>query len=210
MTLKKDRDRVIAEITLSHLLRLANEYGCPVNRKQALVFLNQEGRAFEMWKQMMQAGEDFVLRSLLGKSIGRECKSDGVWIHALKRWLTVTATLLWRKSLAVLARLPVCFFQFRAGRDSRKLFSPALRVGRPTQYQLVPKALSQSQADAHIRTKPALRHAERISIGHMSADRKQLVLCAVGTQVARGKDEAGSVIASGLGSITEPVGGFCR
>jgi len=29
MTEKKDRERVIAEITLSHLIRLGNEQGCP-------------------------------------------------------------------------------------------------------------------------------------------------------------------------------------
>jgi hypothetical protein len=66
MTQKKDRDRVMAEITLSHLLRLANEHGCPVIREQALLFLNEQGRAFEMWKHMMQAGEEFITSSLQG------------------------------------------------------------------------------------------------------------------------------------------------
>ena len=65
MTQKKDLDRVMAEITLSHPLRLANEKGCPVNREQALAFLNERGRAFEMWKHMMQAGEKFIASSLL-------------------------------------------------------------------------------------------------------------------------------------------------
>ena len=64
MTEKKDRERVIAEITLSHLIRLGNEQGCPVSRQQALAFLNQEGRAFEMWKHMMQAAEHFIADSL--------------------------------------------------------------------------------------------------------------------------------------------------
>jgi hypothetical protein len=32
MTDKKYRERVIAEITLSHLMRLGNEQGCPVSR----------------------------------------------------------------------------------------------------------------------------------------------------------------------------------
>jgi sarcosine oxidase delta subunit len=50
MTHKKDRDRVMAEITLPHLLRLANEHGCSVSRQQALAFLNDQGRAFEMWR----------------------------------------------------------------------------------------------------------------------------------------------------------------
>ena len=49
----------MAEITLSHLLQLATEQGSPLSREQALAFLNQEGRAFEMWKQMMHAGEEF-------------------------------------------------------------------------------------------------------------------------------------------------------
>ena len=65
---KKDRERVIAEITLSHLMRLGNEQGCPVSREQALAFLNQEGRAFEMWKYMMQAAEEFIAGSLFQHS----------------------------------------------------------------------------------------------------------------------------------------------
>ena len=64
MTEKKDRERVIAEITLSHLIRLGNEQNCPLSREQALAFLNQEGRAFEMWKHMMQAAEHFIAGSL--------------------------------------------------------------------------------------------------------------------------------------------------
>ena len=68
MTDKKDRERVITEITLSHLLRLGNEQGCPVSRHQALAFLNQEGRAFEMWKHMMQAAEEFIAASLFQHS----------------------------------------------------------------------------------------------------------------------------------------------
>ena len=71
MTQKKDRDRVMAEITLPHLLRLANEHGCSVSREQAFTFLNKDGRAFEMWKQMMQAGENFIVRSLLGRVLTR-------------------------------------------------------------------------------------------------------------------------------------------
>ena len=84
MTPRKDRDRVMAEITLSYLLRLAQEHGCPVSQQQALVFLNQQGRAHEMWRQMMQAGEDFIARSLLGQSIRPECTSDVVSVHTLR------------------------------------------------------------------------------------------------------------------------------
>ena len=66
---KKDRERVIAEITLSHLMRFGSEQGYPVSREQALAFLNQEGQAFEMWKNMMQAAEDFIACSLLRHSL---------------------------------------------------------------------------------------------------------------------------------------------
>ena len=69
MSEKKGRERVIAEITLSHLMGLGDEQGCPVSREQALAFLNQEGRAFEMWKHMMQAAEDFIACSLLRNSL---------------------------------------------------------------------------------------------------------------------------------------------
>ena len=68
MSKKKDRERVIAEITLSHLMRFGSEQGYPVSREQALAFLNREGRAFEMWKHMMQAAEDFIARRFLDYS----------------------------------------------------------------------------------------------------------------------------------------------
>jgi len=66
---RKDRERVTAEITLSHLMRLGREQGYMVSRQQALAFLNQDGRAFEMWKRMMQAAEDFIARGLFQDSL---------------------------------------------------------------------------------------------------------------------------------------------
>ena len=59
----------MAEIALPHLLRLANEHGCSVTQQQAAAFLNQEGHANEMWKHMMQAGEEFVASRLLQRRI---------------------------------------------------------------------------------------------------------------------------------------------
>ena len=59
------QSRVMAEITLAHLLRLAHEQGCCVNPEQARLFLTEEGRAYEMWKHMMQAGEEFIASNLL-------------------------------------------------------------------------------------------------------------------------------------------------
>ena len=69
MTEKRNRENVIAEITLSHLIRLGNKQGCPVSQQQALAFLNQDGRAFEMWKYMMQAAEDFIADRLFQHSV---------------------------------------------------------------------------------------------------------------------------------------------
>ena len=70
MAEKKDRERVMAEITISYVLRLASEQGCSVSREQARVFLNEEGRAYEMWKHMMEAGEEFIAASLLHSASG--------------------------------------------------------------------------------------------------------------------------------------------
>jgi hypothetical protein len=71
MSQRKGRDRVIAEITLSHLSRLVNKHGCSVSREQAFTFIIKDRRTFEMWKQMMQAGENFIVRSLLGRVLTR-------------------------------------------------------------------------------------------------------------------------------------------
>ena len=95
MTEKKDRERVIAEITLSHLIRLGNERGCPVSRRQALAFLNQEGRAFEMWKRMMQAAEEFIAGSLFQHSFspgGHNGFTSQFWAGAVG---------LYRRALAI-------------------------------------------------------------------------------------------------------------
>ena len=147
MTQKKDRDRVMAEITLSHLLRLATEQGCSVSREQALAFLNQQGRAFEMWKQMMQAGEDFIARSLFGLRIGPGCRSDGVSVHTFRTLLILTATLLWRQSVAVLRRVSIVLFQFRAYRYSKGLFSRInrLRAGSPRNNASLLKRYSETR-----------------------------------------------------------------
>lgn len=95
MTAKKDRERVIAEITLSHLIRLGNEQGRRVNREQALAFLNREGQAFEMWKRMMQAGEEFIAHSLLQHSFSPEGH------NGFAHWLWSEATNLYRRTLGV-------------------------------------------------------------------------------------------------------------
>ena len=147
MTQRTDRDRVVAEITLSHLLRLANEHHCFVSRKQGLEFLNQKGYAFEMWKQMMQAGEDFIARSLFGQNTSLKYKSEGISVHTLGTLLTRTATVLWQQSLAALKRGPIGLFQLRAYHYSKELFSRTSpqRVRSSRDTDLSPKKLFQNQ-----------------------------------------------------------------
>lgn len=54
------RQKVVAEMTAAHLQQFARELGTPLSAPDALVFLNERGRAYEMWKQMMRAGEDYI------------------------------------------------------------------------------------------------------------------------------------------------------
>jgi len=64
MTEKKKRERVVAEITIAHLTEVAREIGRTLNQEEALAFLNQDGRAYAMWKHMMLAGEEYIKTSL--------------------------------------------------------------------------------------------------------------------------------------------------
>jgi hypothetical protein len=68
---KKKREKVVAEITLTHLTELAEELGCGMNHEEAIAFLNQKGRAYDMWKQMMQAGEAYIKSALDQQQRGR-------------------------------------------------------------------------------------------------------------------------------------------
>ena len=60
MTEKKKREKVVAEITAAHLAHLATDVGTPMTQEQAVAFLNRDGRAYAMWKHMMQAGEEYI------------------------------------------------------------------------------------------------------------------------------------------------------
>jgi len=60
MTEKKKRQKVVAEITVAHLTEFASEIGCDLTQDEAIAFLNEEGRAYEMWKHMMRAGEEYM------------------------------------------------------------------------------------------------------------------------------------------------------
>jgi hypothetical protein len=64
MTEKKKREKVVAEITLAHLTQFARELGRRLSQEEAIAFLNQDGRAYAMWKLMMHAGEEYIKSSL--------------------------------------------------------------------------------------------------------------------------------------------------
>ncbi len=67
MTEKRKRERVVAEITTAHLMQLMQEQGRSLDHQQALNFLNEEGRAYLMWKHMMYAGENYI-KSVLAQT----------------------------------------------------------------------------------------------------------------------------------------------
>jgi hypothetical protein len=62
------------------------------------VFLNEDSRAYEMWKPMMQAGEEFIARSLLRLCISPERAQPMVSQSSLRTWLTITSTLCRNKA----------------------------------------------------------------------------------------------------------------
>jgi len=64
MTEKKKREKVVAEITLAHLTEFAEGLGLRMSHDEALAFLNQNGHAYDMWKHMMQAGEEYIKSAL--------------------------------------------------------------------------------------------------------------------------------------------------
>jgi len=57
---KRKREKVVAEITAGHLIKLMQEQGRFVDQQQAFAFLNEGDRAYIMWKRMMQAGERYI------------------------------------------------------------------------------------------------------------------------------------------------------
>jgi len=63
---RKPRERVIAEITLPYVTQVAAGIGRDLSFEEAMAFLNQEGHAYAMWKQMMRAGEEYIKHTLRG------------------------------------------------------------------------------------------------------------------------------------------------
>lgn len=63
---RKPREKVVAEITVPYLTQVAAGIGQELSREDAMAFLNQEGRAYDMWKQIMRAGEEYIKSTLRG------------------------------------------------------------------------------------------------------------------------------------------------
>jgi len=78
MTEKKKREKVVAEITVAHLTQFANESGRPLTAEEAVAFLNQQGRAYEMWKHMMHAAEDYIKNALHSRAPALVPRQHGV------------------------------------------------------------------------------------------------------------------------------------
>jgi len=64
LNFETDTERVTAEITTSDVLRIAREVGMPVSAKEAERFLRDGTRAHRMWKQMIEAGRQYIAESL--------------------------------------------------------------------------------------------------------------------------------------------------
>ena len=58
------REKVTAEITMAHLLQFVQEAGNHMTEAEVAQFLNENGRAQNVWTHMMQAAEDYIKSSL--------------------------------------------------------------------------------------------------------------------------------------------------
>ncbi len=77
MCQRKKREKVVAEITTAYLMHFVREQGRLLNQQQAVNFLNEEGRAYDMWKEMMYAGENYIKSELAQPSTSADkLKSD--------------------------------------------------------------------------------------------------------------------------------------
>jgi hypothetical protein len=64
------RDKVTAEITLAHVLQFAREAGTDMSAAELAAFLNEKGRANDVWTHMMRAGEEYIKSSLTNNRVG--------------------------------------------------------------------------------------------------------------------------------------------
>ena len=63
------REKVTAEITMTHLQQFAQEVGKDLSAEEVAQFLNKDGLAQNVWMHMMQAGEQFIQSNLKAKAV---------------------------------------------------------------------------------------------------------------------------------------------
>jgi hypothetical protein len=63
------REKVTAEITVTHLQQFAQEVGTNLTATEVAQFLNQDGLAQDVWMHMMQAGEQYIKSNLKSKCL---------------------------------------------------------------------------------------------------------------------------------------------
>ena len=63
------REKVTAEITVTHLQQFAHEMGTDLSATEVALFLNQNGLAQDVWMHMMQAGEQYIKSNLKTKFV---------------------------------------------------------------------------------------------------------------------------------------------
>jgi hypothetical protein len=61
------REKVTAEITVTHVQEFAHELGAKLDAAEVAQFLNQNGLAQNVWIHMMEAGEQYIKSSLQSK-----------------------------------------------------------------------------------------------------------------------------------------------
>jgi hypothetical protein len=62
---RKKREKVVAEIAAGYVVAVAKEQGESFDQQKAVSFLNEEDRAYGMWKAMMHAGEAYIKSELM-------------------------------------------------------------------------------------------------------------------------------------------------
>lgn len=63
------REKVTAEITLTHLQEFAHELGTELSIAEIAEFLNHNGLAQNVWVHMMEAGEQYIKSCLQTKVV---------------------------------------------------------------------------------------------------------------------------------------------
>ena len=61
------REKVTAEITVTHLQQFAQEMGTNLSAAEVAQFLNQNGLAQNVWMHMMRAGEQYIKSNFKAK-----------------------------------------------------------------------------------------------------------------------------------------------